>query len=544
MSDPVDPQPPTHPFGPPDAANSPRVPSPFVTMKDLSAHAALVLGNDDLARVLVGRMGAGKTRFLLELRRNLVEHGQSKPTPVEFDLPNLGFVIRLAEDLAGVGVSERAELWRAIWKRAIVRSVVSTLLTQEDLLPSTPEIDGHCHRARELLGELEGTPEIPRSIYGEFGAILRDHGNRPEVERYIFRSEWDALDFAFEQLVCHAKRPLCYFLDAVEDESAAAPLYWLSCQKGLVMQVLGFTKNELLAENLQIFVGIRDRTWAALRRTGRASTLEQHPNVRVLRWDAPLVARFLVEKIRELPSELRFGDVDNDLNDATDWTTSWLGREQVRNEARGIDEGVVTYLLRHTRLIPRDIVTMGNFLAREVISARARGDRCVEHDRIRIAVANAARLSGSEELRSYAAEIRAAQLTVEAAEGRHTNNGTVLDPTETILEDLQTLLKRSERDILTIAKMDEIEIAADSKFEVRTRLAAHLWEHGLLGFSTASDATTFNFAYSSHAPWSEGWPADASHVAYHPCLADVLHLKPEGTSPVVPFPEAEIAWRH
>ncbi len=56
---------------------------------------------------------------------------------------------------------------------------------------------------------------------------------------------------------------------------------------------------------------------------------------------------------------------------APDPVQAWLGSTWIHNESRGVDEELFHYLLRHTRLIPRDLVSLGNSLSQLVLRKRS-----------------------------------------------------------------------------------------------------------------------------------------------------------------------------
>jgi hypothetical protein len=524
-----------YPFGSPDASNEASAPSPFIPVDRPPDEARAISGdvNPDV-RVLVGRMGAGKTRCLVEVRKHLEAEGACELTPIEFDLPSLTYVTRLAEDLA-VEPVERAEVWRKIWRRAIVRAALS------HVMPRTQSR----HAAAELVVDhLDGVDRclipdagLPRSIYADFGGILRDHAPVSQLRAFLDNPGWDRVEYLFEELIRQRDTPLCFFLDSGEEDSSHAPRYWLWCQLGLVREVLHVTQNERLEDKLRIFVAIRDQTWAELGKAGRPLLYEQHPRVRQLRWGPRSAARFLAEKIRQLPDEYLLAKRTGS-DDPQSLVSTWLGADAVSN-GRGprVTEPITVYLLRHTRLIPRDIVSVGNLLTLEVLAARRRGDREVPERCIQNAVSESARLSANEELHACALEIIAHQLASarNAADRRRTVPDE--DAASRILETLKELLARCEEDVVAREKLSEIDTAATERLGAPGSLGDMLWRRGLIGWSVDKTGPyTFRVNGAVALPPSNR----AGFVALHPCLVDELGLEPAGESVVVPFVETEL----
>jgi hypothetical protein len=511
-----------YPFGCPDAANEALDPSDFVS-DGLPYDPGVVspdAGPD--VRVLVGRMGAGKTRCLVEVKRNLHRANTCDLTDIEFDLPSLNQVYKLAEDLA-LEPNERAEVWQKIWKRAIVRAALSRVL------PRVPEDNESAKRVREAGPALVSDSGVPHSIYAEFGAILSEHTVLSQLRGFLNSGGWDTIDHCFEELVKGLDRPLCFFLDTGEDDSSHAPRYWLWCQLGLVRQVLELTQNDRLADKLRIFVAIRDQAWAELSKAGKPSKFEQHPKVRQLRWDVSSAAQFLAAKIRELPDEHVLAHRE-DTDDPRALVTAWLGAEYVSNGGQQDGEPIAQYLLRHTRLIPRDIVSVGNLLNEEVLAAREREKSEVSAPCIHAAVAEAARLAATEELHSCALEVIAEQLA-----GAPTASARLSilheEAAGRTVETIKELLGRCDKEVVARETMKQIDGDAEERFKTSISLTDMLWRRGLLGWG-ADEGGPFTFGVGPSPPPPPR--KRAKHAALHPCLVDVLALE-AADSPIVPF---------
>jgi hypothetical protein len=502
------------PFGAPDAANEASSPSRYSTA------ASSVVGPK--IRVMVGRMGAGKTRYLVELRQQLKSSGGCQLTPTDFDLPSLVHVTRLAEDLALEPV-ERAEIWSKLWRRAIVRSALSHMLWEQP---------GGFARLPAMPAHLVPPNSVPHSIYADFGRILSDHQTVTQLRVFLDDSEWETVDYCFRELLEGRRTPLCFFLDTVEEDSSHAPRYWLWCQLGLVRQVLQLAHDELLADRLRIFVAIRDQTWAELLKAAKPSMYAQHPKVLQLRWGPGAAALFLSEKIRALPPEYMLGECTG--TDPRSFLKAWLGTDRVTN-GRNDGERLLLYLLRHTRLIPRDIVSVGNLLSVEVLAARGRDDPNVPAECIVNAVAESARLSAREELQACALEVIAKRL---AGAGSAADRRRIVpdeDAASRTLEATKELLGRCGTQVVPRARLDEVDAEASARFNVEISLSELLWRRGLLGWS-AGEPGPYEFPYGSPNPQ----PARGGFVAIHPCLVDELALEPARGAPVVPFVESDL----
>ena len=63
-----------------------------------------------------------------------------------------------------------------------------------------------------------------------------------------------------------------------------------------------------------------------------------------------------------------------------------------------MDEDVEDYLLRHTRMIPRDVVSLGNNLCEQILLAKSNGDKALREEVIRDTVASASKRFGDSQI--------------------------------------------------------------------------------------------------------------------------------------------------
>jgi hypothetical protein len=517
------------PFGTPDAANEQEPEPGYVVLPRLSAHVLLATAEgDSAARVIVGRSGAGKTKHLKELRRRLEQEGTCDLMPLDFGPPNLTPVTRLANEIGFSGGVERVEMWRKLWRRAIVRAVIPHLLDEDDR-------DGSlAATVRQNEGGLLGSIGGPRSITFEFEQILNENSSPTELRTFIGDDSWHKIDRAVGVALARRRRPLCFFVDIVEEESAFAPLQWHSCMKGLLRQILRFIRKPLgSGDNLRIYIAIREQTWFELGQL-MSGILEQHPAVRVLRWQPDALLEFFAQKIVGLPPQYTLQEIDPEAP-PKEVVAAWLGSPTVPNSARPHQEAASTYILRHTRLIPRDIVVVGNVLAREVSAARQQGRGCVEPKRIQAAVSGSAAAAALEELQWCALEIISNWLsTAEMGEEK-----LILPDEEArgrLASELAELLRSSSADIIEAGELNELARKADRDLGRPADFKQILWRHGLIGWGPSA-VGPWNFSHRVGLSSREAPPAEDSYVAMHPALIDAIAISPTGDSPVNPFSE-------
>lgn len=527
------------PFGPPDASSDARSQlSDFVVLPRLAAHVLMsAKKGDEDARVVVGRTGAGRTRHLLELRNRLKADGSCDLTEPDFGPPSLAYVTRVAEGIEVGDVAERVEIWRRVWKRAIVRSTISQLLAQ-DRGGEGRELQAALRKHdRGLLGSMA----TPRPISVEFDSILKEHQTIGDLRQFLDHADWREIEDAVDSALSKRDRPLCFFLDIVEEDAAQAPLHWLRCMKGLLRQVLRFLRVPLGEDKLRLYVAVREQAWIEVRDAALIS-VDHHPAVRVLQWDAPILLEFFAEKISSLPDDYRLATIDLEAPPGQ-VVSSWLGTDTIPNAVRTsrgsrdpVSENLTEYVLRHTRLIPRDVIVVGNCLAAKVYAAREREAGSVAPADIHAAVADSARTLASEELQWCALEIVADLLADANTRARRDQIVPDEDAATRIAGSLSALLKSCSADVISEKELDELEDDAEETFRKRVDLGSLLWRHGLLGWGADIDGP-FRFAYDFGPPGRNAPQPEGTYVAMHPILIDALGVSAASPTPVCPFQE-------
>jgi hypothetical protein len=153
------------------------------------------------------------------------------------------------------------------------------------------------------------------------------------------------------------------------------------------------------------------------------------------------------------------------------------------------------------------------------------------------AVAESARLSAREELQACALEVIAQQLAGAHSAAARRRIVPDEDAASRTLDVVGELLGQCERDVVARERLDEIDAAAEQRFESPVSLADMLWRRGLIGWSDDEDGPyTFRTSPTQSPPRRR-----AGYVAMHPCLVDELALEPAGARPVVPFAESELS---
>jgi hypothetical protein len=519
------------PFGNPDGsrADIDEVVGEFVDFEGNLAYGALATRPSDAkVRVIVGKPGAGKTVYMRCLQNFQRHQGSVYATAPQQELPNTEVIVRACQLFPP---ELQAEKWLKLWNRAILRAVVSHLLGNNDLrnhLDADQE-----QELREEYTAILDPVRRPRWVYGELAQIVHREETRNGLTRYLDHPAWDDLESLIGEILAHSP-PIFLYLDAIDEEFDHAPMYWLQAQQGLFEQVMRLLRDDRLGGRLHVVVCIRDIVMSSVLRSERGPKYIGEPHIRYLQWDRRSLVYLLQHKLDNLMPRFFMGDPQQPRTVAT-----WLGHATITNEARGVEERLEDYLLRHIRPIPRDLVSLGNALCLEVVKQKNAGETVVPQEELRLIVRRAARHFGDSQLAQCANQVSSDSMpsgvAMHGSSGLYTGTDGYGDMyTKGIGETLRGLLTNLGVDRFERAQLDELCSQADAAFERSTDLPSVLWQNGLLGYiepRATGEATVF---YSLSEQDTFTIPRAETYV-FHPCMIDALGIKSVGKDPVRPF---------
>lgn len=524
------------PFGTPDGAraNFKEIMDGFVGIEDEAAH----LGDpgDDLSgRIIVGRMGAGKTLYLRRSQAFAASDQSTYADDVRSDLPTTEDIIRVCQRYQSHLLTEA---WTAIWRKALLRALSSHLLFAPSLQGAMALEDRE--RLTEGYGDLLGRPEAPRSPYAEVAEIIHKKQSRAALDRYLRDERWPDLTTHLADVLRKSK-PVYLFLDAIDEQFAHAPMYWLKFQKGLFYTVMALLREPGFGGRLHVVACVRDIVYSHVLRSEHAGRFRDEPHIRVLNWDARAIGDLLAAKIAHVGIKHR-------MDPEGEGVRGWLGVDQIYNNRRDVPEFVEDYLLRHTRLLPRDLVEIGNALSREVAAAKAKGATALPPETIRRVVDRAAAGFADLQVRVCANQIVADMMPVNAVAQGYSD--IYIGDTEYargIVEDLRCVLAVVQADrfdglALNRARTEAARrlknhVRPDSGLDPGAHVLDVLWQHGLIGYEIGDEHSTVRFSSSVDVN-DFHLPLDRRSYALHPCVAHAVPVRPIGV-PVLGQPYAD-----
>jgi hypothetical protein len=198
-----------------------------------------------------------------------------------------------------------------------------------------------------------------------------------------------------------------------------------------------------------------------------------------------------------------------------------------------VAEDVLEYIIRHTRLIPRDIISLGNDLCQVVAQQKALGRTEVPGEVIRRVVSLAAKRFGDSQLAQCASQIAADMMPRNAVRQGFADFYTSdQEYAKSLRQKLKELIRAVAVDRFDAGDLYEMEKLASEDLDGATSIPSILWQNGLLGFV---EDGRYNF-YSVSDMNELEMPRHADEYVFHPCLIDAVPgLRPSGRQIIYPY---------
>jgi hypothetical protein len=503
---------PVGPFGNPDGsrADIEDVIREFVDFGGNPAYGHLATrANDSMVRVIVGKLGAGKTVYLRRLQDFQARQDSVYADVPQQSLPKTEVVVKACQWFSD---SVLVEKWMQIWERAIMRSLASHVLRRPELRQQLR--DDQADEIEQSYARLLDDFRRPRSIYSQVRDIINQRNTAHQLSSYLDDPLWDDLEDLLGEVIGHCK-PIYFYLDAVDEEFSHAPMYWLKCQEGLFYQVMRLLRDHKLGGRLHVVVCIRDIVMSSVYRSEHAPRYYNEPHIRVLNWDHSSLLYLLGQKLQRLPPSLLMRRSTSGPPTIRDWLGvdgTWPGPDG--------DGTIEAYLLGHTRLIPRDIISLGNELSEEVLRQKQAGRDGLPPAALEEVVQRCAKRFGDSQLAQCANQISSDLMPQNAALHNYSELFTSTQAyISGVQEDVRSFVRMIGVDRFSRGDLEALQEVADLHFEKATNLASVLWQNGLLGYVDEAGRRRF---YSMGDVEQFHLPPDVGTYVLHPCLTHAV----------------------
>jgi hypothetical protein len=469
--------------------------------------------SDSQVRVIVGKCGAGKTVYMRRLQA-FQAHRESVYADVPQQRPpTTETIVKACHWFANKILVEK---WTQLWGRAILRSLASHLLLH-------PALRAHLsiEQEQELTADYEALLDDvrrPRSVYNQLSEIINARNTANDLGRYLDHPLWADLEDLVAEIL-HRCPPIYFYLDAVDEVFERAPMYWLPCQEGLFHEVMRLLRDAKLGGRLHLVICIRDIVMSSVYRSEHAPRYYNEPHIRVLSWDRDALRYFLRQKLQQLPADFIMrsaaGGDEPTVGD-------WLGIDAVRH-AGELPEPVEDYLLRHTRLIPRDVIELGNVLCQETARHRRSGATGLPEEALSQVVSRAAKRFGDSQLAQCGNQV-SSDLMPKHAVLRNFSDVYLSTQayTQGVVSEIRDFIKVVGTDRFSRSDLGQLREMADGHFESNTDLASVLWQNGLLGYLDERGKPQY---YSLGDVDEFFFPDDIAEYIFHPCLVHSVGIR-------------------
>lgn len=460
----------------------------FVTFQEKYLFSGTSNINDETRRrVIVGAKGAGKTVYLRRLKAQMGNNESVFVTSIDRDAPTTSSIIEFSQNFSE---KELTEQWMYLWKFAILRSVVSQLLCENkwnyELTESKKDL------LKSYSPKLFPEYKFPKSIYAEARAVLSKYHTRKDFIRYSEQEGWDDLEYIIGEMI-REMPPIYFFIDSIDEEYRHAPMYWHRCQKGLFYRVMRLARKEIYGNRLHVIIAIRDNVLSSVSESEHQTRYINDKRLKLLNWDYQTAEYFLDQKIRRLPKEY-FCD-PNDVS-----LEGWLGIRTIDNNGRHMQEDIRQYILRHTRLLPRDIVMVGNALT-EISNKRLNGQACDLQEEIKNLVSESAKIFGNELLEICSNQINNNAMPLWAAHNNFDELYTsAMEYMATTAQVLKKHIYTLHNDRFSWEKLLELEKAVDNELGFKSKMCDILWQNGGIGYYDYSTGKRREIFFNSKYP--------------------------------------------
>jgi len=357
------------PFGDSDGtrAQIKEIVNGFINFQEFKGFSGLAFEESDrIKRIIIGKKGSGKTIYLRRIQDLCKQEESTYVTSIPYDPPSTRLIVKICE---WSNVQEVSELWTDIWQKAIYRALFTHILYSENLGKriSTKQRAKIYSYFKKILPK----NKYPVTIYSQLKNICSSYNDIASLNNYLDNTLWD--DFESELSTLMKDLPVIYlFIDAVDEDYAHAPLHWLRCQKGLFYAVYRMLRNQKFGGRLHISICIRETILAHVYGGEHMSRYINDNRVKILSWDKKSIKYFLNKKIEKLEDTYFLGDIENSQKNLN--TLLNLPNISYTRNGNSYIENIDEYIVRHTRLLPRDIVNIGNEICRGIKEFKQTGN--------------------------------------------------------------------------------------------------------------------------------------------------------------------------
>lgn len=497
-------------------------------------------------RVIIGKKGAGKTLFLRRLEQALVN--DANPWLIKYEPNKLrsSIVAELTRESRAqfVSLSSRGfrvdprraskEFWSYLWERALFLSIFNMIYPEivERRLTNFIESSAELKKFTKLFSLTKSPISALLSL-----ASTWEYNNK-KIRRGLDDPRWNDLG----ELVSEASKhlpPIAVIIDGLDDHFDTAPDSWVDCQHGLFRAIFDLlSRPDRFGNRVHIIASIREVVFSSLLHSEHASRHLTSSYISYITWSEDgaleLFSRKLAKRLGREAEHPSRRTLERHIEE-------WLGFSRLTNLVSGRVEDVSSYILRHTRLLPRDIVIMGNTIDHEIKTRKGQG-RQFSQGKLRQTVSRVAESIAREALFScaneyissydYAAETLSLEEINSLSEAESGDVEAVFNTMKRSLEtSMMELIELVGKRFFSISELADCIGASDfgsptSKGEADEfySITNIMYRHGLILYQVSEGGKYRWKSCWREPPYTDRslLPEDALLYQFHPILSDVV----------------------
>ncbi len=450
---------------------------------------------------------------------------------------------------------ETTVFWAELWKAAFLLSALTIFYNQNPDKRAIKAIDA-CEgdvfhkETSDLLADFRASirknypqvawdpiPRRPLSPITMISEITKRYTNLNSINEDFRKAlNFDDLEYDVLQLL-HQYGQVHYIIDGLDELAWADLTGWLDVQRGLFKCAFLLSAVAKSTQYLRVTVSIRNYVFNRSTQDPHADRTDAH--LLKLNWDRNAAERFLNQRLHSA-SGGKFAR--SELLTGSRPFAKWLGFETRLPSTRKVEESVEQYLLRHTRLSPRNIIDALNKLA-NAIGQADRNQQSYSPDDFSRTVSEIARDVAKKMLVTTAEEVVAtipgAEKALATRQDDYRVQGEFL--INMVADELEAAIAMMECEVVTRDKFQELielichfsigSVNERNRRQIYRDIEGILWRSGLIAYRDAPEA-----------PWKFSWadgefgfsrPAIAAdEIGFHSSLIDLCGLKVSESAPI------------
>lgn len=541
------------PFGNSNASDRSDIENTYVDVQDVLA--AKYVATDDItkAKIVVGRKGSGKTHLLKHIEIQSREKSRvCEFTPLKEDI----FSGRGVRAFKGDQTPEEITIfWAELWRAAFLLAALSNFYCQipdkraqqaikgvaGDVFVNKTQ-DAHADfiaSMQETYGQIAWKP-MPKKALDPIGAlneILKRYTNLHSINN-DFRAKLNFKELERDvSALLHQYGHVHYIIDGLDELAWSDLTGWLDVQRGLFKCIFLLSAVGKTTQYLLTTISVRNYVFNRSTQDPHADRTDAH--LIKLNWDLGAATKFLNRRLFDT-KDGEFAHSDRLTGENP--LAGWLGFTTRKPTSRISDETVEQYLLRHTRLSPRNIIDALNTLAAAKNDALAAGVEFTPEDFSQV-VSNMARDVAKRMLVTTSEEIVATIPGIEKTLAARQEDARVQGEyiINMVADELELAISMVESEVVDRGVFNSLlelicdysvgQVKEPQKTQICRDIEGILWRSGLIAYRSTSDSRwkfswaegEFGFARPSMA---------ADRIGFHSALIDLCGLKVVEDEPI------------